>query len=125
MEELARGRVWSGRDAAALGLVDELGGLTEAVIDAKVRAGIPERRPIEVVGLRERRNVSDVLLPDLSLLPSRLAIARMERAMAAVSEEGLMGAALPVEPLLRLLWMSSQKDLLWRIDPSLLEGAPR
>ncbi|MDP1919531.1 MAG: signal peptide peptidase SppA [Myxococcales bacterium] len=39
---VARGRVWSGKDAKAKGLVDQLGGLMEAVRSAKVKGGIAE-----------------------------------------------------------------------------------
>ncbi|HUY19715.1 MAG TPA: signal peptide peptidase SppA [Candidatus Binataceae bacterium] len=39
-EELARGRIWSGRAARERGLVDELGGLARAVEIARTRAGI-------------------------------------------------------------------------------------
>lgn len=39
--EIARGRIWTGEDAKALGLVDELGGLETAVRLAKRAAGIP------------------------------------------------------------------------------------
>jgi protease IV len=39
---VARGRVWSGRDAKLKGLVDQLGGLMEAVRSAKAKAGIAE-----------------------------------------------------------------------------------
>lgn len=35
LEPLAGGRVYSGRDALGIGLVDELGGLTEAIVHAK------------------------------------------------------------------------------------------
>jgi protease IV len=41
IEELARGRVWSGVDAHARGLVDRLGGLPEAVQAAKDALGLP------------------------------------------------------------------------------------
>jgi len=34
VEEIAQGRVWSGKDALEKGLVDELGGLTEAIAAA-------------------------------------------------------------------------------------------
>ncbi|MEO8432434.1 MAG: signal peptide peptidase SppA [Acidobacteriota bacterium] len=39
--EIARGRIWTGEDAKALGLVDELGGMETAVRLAKRAAGIP------------------------------------------------------------------------------------
>lgn len=40
VDAVARGRVWSGRDAKAKGLVDQLGGLMDAVHAAKVKGGI-------------------------------------------------------------------------------------
>ncbi len=40
LDEVARGRVWTGRDAAERGLVDELGGLDRAVDVACARAGV-------------------------------------------------------------------------------------
>jgi protease-4 len=39
--EIAKGRIWTGEDARALGLVDGLGGLQEALRLAKDAAGIP------------------------------------------------------------------------------------
>jgi protease IV len=46
MAELARGRVWTGADAAANGLVDELGGLAAAAEIARRRAGLPASAPL-------------------------------------------------------------------------------
>jgi protease-4 len=46
VEPLARGRVWTGRDARELGLVDELGGLRDAVRIARQRAGLPDDAPV-------------------------------------------------------------------------------
>lgn len=40
VNQLARGRVWTGRDALQIGLVDELGGLNEAIRYAVKTAGI-------------------------------------------------------------------------------------
>ena len=34
VEEIAQGRVWSGKDAVEIGLVDSLGGLNEAITSA-------------------------------------------------------------------------------------------
>ena len=42
VEEIAQGRVWSGREAVKLGLVDELGGLDDAVKYAAVQAKLGE-----------------------------------------------------------------------------------
>jgi protease-4 len=46
IEAVARGRVWSGRDAVEIGLVDELGGLRDAVRIARERAGLPADAPV-------------------------------------------------------------------------------
>ncbi len=40
VQEVAKGRIWSGRDAKSLGLVDELGGFSTALRLAKEAAGI-------------------------------------------------------------------------------------
>ena len=42
VQEVAKGRVWSGADAATRGLVDKLGGFWEAANQAKKLAGIPQ-----------------------------------------------------------------------------------
>ena len=46
VEAVARGRVWSGADARDVGLVDELGGLHDAVAVARERADLPDRAPV-------------------------------------------------------------------------------
>jgi protease IV len=46
VQDVARGRVWAGVDAAANGLVDELGGLDTAVAIARRQAGLPDSAPL-------------------------------------------------------------------------------
>ena len=46
VHELARGRVWTGADAADNGLVDQLGGLDQAAEVARRRAGLPANAPL-------------------------------------------------------------------------------
>ncbi len=46
IDAVARGRVWTGRDALDAGLVDELGGLRDAVRIARERANLPEDAPV-------------------------------------------------------------------------------
>lgn len=50
IEAVARGRVWSGQDALEVGLVDQLGGLREAVDVARERAGLPDDAPVQPAG---------------------------------------------------------------------------
>jgi protease-4 len=49
IDGIAQGRVWTGRQAKDLGLVDELGGLDRALQIAKVHAKIPESSDVEIV----------------------------------------------------------------------------
>ncbi len=46
VHEVARGRVWTGSDAARNGLVDTLGGLRDATAIARERAGLPADAPV-------------------------------------------------------------------------------
>ncbi|HTS79662.1 MAG TPA: signal peptide peptidase SppA [Myxococcaceae bacterium] len=49
VDAVARGRIWSGEDAKARGLVDALGGLPEAIAEARRRAGVPEQEELALV----------------------------------------------------------------------------
>lgn len=46
VHEVARGRVWTGADAARNGLVDSLGGLRDAVAIARRKAGLDDQAPL-------------------------------------------------------------------------------
>ena len=46
VENVAEGRVWSGRDAQRLGLVDKLGGLEQAIASAAALADLDEYTPL-------------------------------------------------------------------------------
>lgn len=54
VDEVGQGRVWSGRRAVKLGLVDELGGWNAAIEAVKELAGIPEEEDIRIVVLPEK-----------------------------------------------------------------------
>ncbi len=47
VDKVARGRVWTGEQAKSRGLVDELGGLRQALAFARAQAGLPPETPIE------------------------------------------------------------------------------
>ncbi len=48
LHALAQGRVWSGADAKAKGLVDQLGGLGDAIASARTRAGLGTTGDVEI-----------------------------------------------------------------------------
>jgi protease-4 len=66
VEELARGRVWTGLQAKANGLVDALGGLDEAIALAKKRAGISAETEVEVVNYPPRKSLFELLAQQIS-----------------------------------------------------------
>jgi protease-4 len=66
VHEIAQGRVWSGRDAKDLGLVDELGGLKKALDLAKERAGFAPDARVELRVLPEKKPFFQYLLSNLA-----------------------------------------------------------
>lgn len=67
LEELAQGRVYSGRMAAQNGLVDRIGTLADAVAEAKRLAGVKPDDKIEVQTLPAARSIFEQLFGDASL----------------------------------------------------------
>ncbi|RHN64857.1 putative peptidase S49, ClpP/crotonase-like domain-containing protein [Medicago truncatula] len=53
MEEVpqGRGKVWTGKDATSLGLVDAIGGMSRAIAIAKLKANIPQNSEVTLVEL--------------------------------------------------------------------------
>ena len=49
MEAYAQGRIWSGLDGVAIGLVDEIGGLADAIRMAREKAGLPPGEKVRIV----------------------------------------------------------------------------
>jgi protease IV len=96
VEELARGRIWSGQQALERGLVDKLGGLREAIQAAKVRAGIAPEDPV-LLDDEGKREVS--VAPALQLLPGALrpVSTRTLRALSLLGQPGTVRAVLPFD----------------------------
>jgi len=69
VDAVARGRVWTGADALARGLVDELGGLRTAVARAKVLAGFDADAEAKIVAL-PGSSLLDALRPKPSSQPA-------------------------------------------------------
>jgi protease-4 len=62
VESLGQGRVWTGRQAVANGLTDEVGGLWEAVAAARRLAEIPEDTKTGLWHLPEKQDFVSSLL---------------------------------------------------------------
>lgn len=61
IDTIAQGRVWTGRQARELGLVDELGGLQRALAVAREHAKIEADQEVEIVVYPPRRPLYEVL----------------------------------------------------------------
>ncbi len=61
VQEVARGRVWTGRQGKDRGLVDELGDLEDAVQLAREKAGISSKQKINVVTYAKRPRLRELL----------------------------------------------------------------
>ncbi|MBI3213912.1 MAG: signal peptide peptidase SppA [Mycobacterium sp.] len=69
VDEIARGRVWTGADALERGLVDELGGLRTAIRRAKVLAGLDADDKVKLAGY-PGSGLMDLLRPRPSSQPA-------------------------------------------------------
>ena len=89
VDEVARGRVWTGADAKRVGLVDELGGLTLAINYAKAAAGIEATSGVTLRRLPEPKDAIDRIIDRLmgGASESDEAVA-LRRALRAMSEVG-------------------------------------
>jgi protease-4 len=62
VDEVARGKVWTGRQALERDLVDEVGGFGEAMTAARRLAGVSERAKVSLVHYPEKQTLLDLLL---------------------------------------------------------------
>jgi protease-4 len=76
IDQLAQGRVWTGRQAKDRGLVDSLGGLPQAIAVAKELAKIPAETDVEVVVYPQPRSLYELLADQLSGGGQQAAISR-------------------------------------------------
>ena len=61
IDAIAQGRVWTGKQAKQLGLIDELGGLDRALALAKQRANIAQDAEVELVVYPPKRSFYEML----------------------------------------------------------------
>lgn len=63
VDSIGQGRVWTGVDAKRLGLVDELGGLEDAINEAAKLAGLSDYKRVE---LPEQKDLFEQIIADLN-----------------------------------------------------------
>jgi protease-4 len=107
---LAGGRVWTGRQAKANGLVDELGTLDDAIAGAKKLAGIDPAKEMELLLLPKGTSFIEKLMEGESGLPFGSLTAELRKL------PGAERALRVIAPLLR-----TQKDPAKVMLPYLIE----
>src|SRR5262249_7652373 len=60
--KLAGGRLYTGRQAKEVGIIDELGTLEDAIADAAKLGGLPAGKETETVGVAQAQGVFDQML---------------------------------------------------------------
>jgi protease-4 len=66
VDRAGRGRIWSGLRAKGHGLVDRIGGLDDALLEARRLAGIPDGKKVRLVHYIRRRRLRELLLPEFA-----------------------------------------------------------
>ncbi|MCR4410003.1 MAG: signal peptide peptidase SppA [Candidatus Saccharicenans sp.] len=85
VERLGRGRVWTGRQARDLKLVDDLGGLFQAMEAARELAGIPPETELRLVVWPVKRSLWDLILGrKTELVQARSTIELLSRARKTI-----------------------------------------
>ncbi len=92
IDQIAQGRVWTGRQAKDNGLVDALGGLDAAIAAAKVRAKIPADRGVTIVVYPPRKSLYELLADQLSGGGEETAINRWVSMNLTAAERQTLGA---------------------------------
>jgi len=102
-DQAGRGRVWSGRRATEQKLVDGIGGISEAIQQARTLAGIRESRKTRVVHYYRHRKIWERLMPELrSPFLSRVLSHPALRAMEDLAELGNQGILLSMPFRIRI-----------------------
>jgi protease-4 len=107
--KLAGGHIWTGRQAKANGLIDELGTLDDAIAAAAKLGGLPADKEPDLLQLPKSRGFLESILEPNAVVPG--VDVRALRAVPALTRK-LQSA----EGLLRL-----RKDMVWTVVPYHLE----
>ena len=112
VRKIAEGRVWTGRDALEIGLVDELGGLADAIEAARKMADIPPSAELKIVHYPRPSSLGEIF--------ESFSGVSMDQVVEAFSK-GLT-AAKPITFEQQLMMFSQQlQPLCWMALPDLIQ----
>lgn len=98
VNDIGRGRVWTGAQAKENGLVDELGGFTSAVQAAKSAAGIDAKHEVELVFYPKRQSLLERVTELLNARAADMIPAHLRSVLRSLSVPFEAGTPLTVMP---------------------------
>ncbi|MEX3771129.1 signal peptide peptidase SppA, partial [Mycolicibacterium fortuitum] len=106
VDEVARGRIWTGADAKDRGLVDELGGMRTAITRAKVLAGLDPDTKVRVLSY-PGASWLDMLRPKPSSQPAAASLPQAVGSLLGQSVFGLLDQAERSITGVNALWLGT------------------
>lgn len=96
IDSIGQGRVWTGSQAQSNGLVDEIGGMMEAIAEAKKLAGIPEGETVNVMMLPVPRDIINQFMDEeLGDFLSQITYVRLLKDVVDMKTRGEIMTRLP------------------------------
>jgi protease-4 len=86
LDSICRGRVWTGSQALANGLVDQIGGYREALKAAKKAAGIPVEKPLKVEVFPRSKSLAERVVQYIEDIED---MTQTSKGMAAIAKIGV------------------------------------
>lgn len=107
VRKIAEGRIWTGRDALEIGLVDELGGLDDAIEAARAMANIPPSAELKIVHYPRASSLGE-LFGSLSPLGAMQTMEAYNKCMTAATPLGIQQQLqLLTQRIEPLCWMAT------------------
>lgn len=128
VEEVARGRVWTGQRAVDNGLVDELGSLHDAINDARERAGIGPKRSVGLISYSQSGSLLETLAPSaLSRVmgPFDELLLKTREPRQTTGPLGELEALIPDLAPAVMIQAQHPDTTLWMMDPWLVDPTTR
>ena len=128
VRKIAEGRIWTGRDALEIGLVDELGGLAEAVETARSMANIPPSAELKIIHFPRPSSLGEIFESFSAVnvdqvLSTSFGAVRIDQVFEALAKGS--NAAKPVTFEEQLMMFSRRLEpLCWMAVPDLFQSQP-
>lgn len=101
VDNIAKGRVWSGAQARKIGLVDQLGGLDTAIDVAKELAHIPSSESVRIVRYPQEKTLWQLLIEHEENISASASISIQSTLQQIIASSGTIQARMPYHLTIR------------------------